>query len=74
MKFKELRAVFNGWLIRIITSGEAGEAQEEISLLNAAYAEEKLAKYDEADVARFTSSTMEWNGEEYPALEVVLDV
>lgn len=75
MKFAELKAVFAGWRVRIIAlDEERGTTEEEISLLDTVNAYEKLARYDSADVVRFTTGTMEHDGEIYPALEVTLRV
>ena len=75
MKFAELKAVFAGWRVRIIAlDEERGTTEEEISLLDTVNAYEKLARYDNADVVRFTTGTMEHDGEIYPALEVTVRV
>lgn len=75
MRFSELKAVFGGWRVRVTALNEAGEEHvEEISLLETVGAYDKLAKYDQAEVVRFTTGTMMQDGEEYPALEVVVRV
>ena len=65
MKFAELKALFAGWRVRVIAiNAEGGNSVEEIS----------LAKYDEADLLRISTGTMEHDGEKYPALEVTVRV
>ena len=73
MKFAELKALFSGWRVRIIALHDEGDAtEEEICLLDTVNAYDKLARYDEADVVRFSTGTMEHDGEKYPALEVTV--
>ena len=75
MKFAELKAVFNGWRIKIIALGEGNNAtEEEISLLETVHAYDKLARYDEASIVRIDTIEMEQEGERYPALEVTVRV
>ena len=75
MRFAELKAVFAGWRVRMIVLAGDGETRsEEISLLDTVGAYDKLARYDEAEVVRFTTGTMEHDGQEYPALEVTVRV
>lgn len=75
MKFSELKAVFAGWLVRVIALNEQdGTSEEEISLLETVNAYDKLARYDEADVVRIDTVTMEQDGEHCPALEVTVRV
>ena len=75
MKFAELKALFAGWRVRVVAiNAEGGNSVEEISLLDTVNAHEKLAKYDEADLLRISTGTMEHDGEKYPALEVTVRV
>ena len=75
MKFAELKALFAGWRVRVIAiNAEGGNSVEEISLLDTVNAHEQLAKYDEADLLRISTGTMEHDGEKYPALEVTVRV
>lgn len=75
MRFSELKAVFSGWRVRMIVLDAANEEKiEEISLLDTVDAYAKLARYDQAEVVRFTTGTMDHEGETYPALEVTVRV
>ena len=75
MKFGELMEVFSGWRIRVTTLDEQGQsARAEISLLDTVDAHLKLARYSEAAVVRFSTGTMEFEGQQYPALEVTVRV
>ena len=75
MRFAELKAVFSGWRVRMIVLDAAKEEKiEEISLLDTVDADAKLARYDQAEVVRFTTGTMDHEGETYPALEVTVRV
>ncbi len=75
MKFAELKALFAGWRVRVIAiNAEGGNSVEEISLLDTVNAHEKLAKYDEADLLRISTGTMEHDGEKYQTLEVTVRV
>ena len=75
MKFAELKALFAGWRVRVIAlNAEGGNSVEEISLLETVNAYDKLAKYDDADLLRIDTGTMEHDGEKYPALEVTVRV
>ena len=75
MKFGELMEVFSGWRIRVTALlAEGGESTEEISLIETVNAHMKLARYSEAAVVRFATGTMEFEGQQFPALEVVVRV
>lgn len=75
MKFGELMQVFAGWRVRVTTLDDQGEvATEEISLAETVNAHLRLARYSEAAVVRFTTGTMEFEGQKYPALEVTVRV
>ena len=75
MKFAELKALFDGWRVRVIVlNAEGGTTEEEISLLETVNAYDKLARYDEAELVRITTGMMEHDGESYPALEVTVRV
>ncbi len=75
MKFGELMQVFAGWRVRVTALNEAGEEHvEEISLAETVNAHLRLARYSEAAVVRFATGTMEYEGQQYPALEVVVRV
>ena len=75
MKFGELMEVFNGWRIRVIRLTEGGEATEEISLLNTVGAYDRLARYRDAKVVRFSTTQVLNEDKEFyvDALEVVVD-
>lgn len=75
MKFGELMEVFSGWRVRIRALGEDGsETVQEISLAETVNAHMKLAAYRDAKVERFATGTMEFEGQQFPALEVVVRV
>ena len=75
MRFAELKALFAGWRVRVIAiNAEGGVTEEEISLLETVNAYDKLARYDEAELVRISTGTMEHDGEKYPALEVTVRV
>ena len=75
MKFGELMQVFAGWRVRVTALDEQGEvASEEISLAETVNAHMKLAAYRDAKVERFATGTMEFEGQQFPALEVVVRV
>ena len=75
MKFAELKALFAGWRVRVIAiNAEGGNSVEEISLLETVNAYDKLAKYDDAELLRIDTGTMDQDGEKYPALEVTVRV
>ena len=75
MKFGELMSVFSGWRIRITAvDAEGGETKDEICILDTVNAHMKLASYAEAAVVRFATGTMDFEGQQFPALEVVVNV
>lgn len=67
--------VFAGWRVRVTALDEQGEvSSEEISLAETVNAHMRLARYSEAAVVRFATGTMEFEGQQYPALEVTVRV
>ena len=75
MKFAELKAVFNGWRMKIIALREGTDATvEEISLLETTNAYDRMARYDEASIVRIDTVMTEQDGGRYPTLEVTVRV
>ena len=75
MKFGELMQVFKGYRVRVKELGADGEEKvREINLLDTVDGHRLLARYSEAAVVRFSTGTLEFDGQMFPALEVTVRV
>lgn len=75
MTFAELRQRCDCANFALVTkTADGGEAREEILTLYTVNAGRRLARYDEAEVARIRPGVSTWEGEIIAVLEVELDV